>query len=75
MAYANIGTVFAAPLTERDTKPSLFKRILTAMTESRMRAAQREINAHAHLFQDSAGTIRYTATPAAKSEIKLPFTG
>jgi hypothetical protein len=75
MAYANIGTVFAAPLAERDSKPSLFRRIVIAMTESRMRAAQREINAHAHLFQDGALTLSQLPATTLSTDSKLPFTG
>ncbi len=75
MAYAYTGIVFAAPLAERDAKPSLFKRILIAMMESRMRTAQREINAHMHLFGDGALTSDMKQAKTASAEMKLPFTG
>jgi hypothetical protein len=74
MAYANTGTVFAAPLAERDRKPSLFRRIIVAMTESRMRAAQREINARAHLLGESALTLGTLSATTLKTDSKLPFT-
>ncbi|MGL4441206.1 MAG: hypothetical protein ACRCUE_18260 [Bosea sp. (in: a-proteobacteria)] len=75
MAYAYTGTVLAAPLAERDAKPSLFKRIITAMIESRMRAAQREINAHAHLLTDGPLTLGSLPTTTLNTDSKLPFTG
>lgn len=74
MAYAYTGTVFAAPLATRDAKPSLFKRIIVAMTESRMRAAQREINARLHLLGDSALVLGELPATTLKSDGKLPFT-
>lgn len=73
MAYANIGTVFAAPIETRDGKPSLFKRIIAAMTESRMRAAQREINARVHLLQDSALALGTLPATTLKTDTSLPF--
>lgn len=75
MAYAYTGTVFAAPLAERDSKPNLFMRIVTAMTESRMRAAQREINARAHLLSEAGLIVGDFPTTQPSVDGKLPFTG
>lgn len=75
MAYAYTGTVFAAPLAERDQKPSLFKRVFNAMIESRRRSAQRQINAHAHLFRDRVPHLGNLAATTLGTDTKLPFTG
>lgn len=75
MAYAYTGTVFAAPLAERDLKPSLFKRIVNAMIESRARAARREINARGHLFNNTAMTLGNLPATTLQTDSELPFTG
>ena len=74
MAYAYTGTINAAPLAERDAQPTIFARILRAMTESRMRAAMREIRAREHLFNQ--GDIATGGLPPAslKTDGSLPFT-
>lgn len=75
MAYANIGTVFAEPLAKRNQRPSLFKRIIDAMIESRMRSAQRQINAHAHLLRGRVPLHSDTAAARTVATTDLPFTG
>lgn len=72
MAYAHTGTVFAAPLAERVQRPSLLARIMRAMIESRMRAAQREINAHRHLFRQTV--VQDLKQTTLRTDSKLPFT-
>ncbi len=73
MAYANIGTILAAPLAERDSRPSLFTRIVTAMTESRMRQAQREIRAHAHLVDGPNPVLDGMPKVTLLNDRQLPF--
>jgi hypothetical protein len=73
MAYAYTGTVFAAPLAERAARPSLFMRIIDALAESRRHAAQRQINARAYLFQDSALTIGDLPKATLATDSRLPF--
>ncbi len=73
MAYANIGTILAAPLAERNTQPSLLKRIMNAMIESRMRQAQREIRAHAHLLRGPDPVLGEMPKMTLQNDAQLPF--
>ncbi len=73
MAYANIGTILAAPLAERIMQPSLFKRIINAMIESRMRQAQREIRAHAHLLREPDSILGGMPRMTLQNDGQLPF--
>ena len=73
MAYANIGTILAAPLAERSLQPSLFKRIVNAMIESRMRQAQREIRAHAHLLTGPNPVLGGMPRMTLQNDRQLPF--
>jgi hypothetical protein len=73
MAYAHIGTILAAPLAERSTQPSLFKRIVNAMIESRMRQAQREIRSHAHLLHGPDTVLGDMPKMTLQNDGQLPF--
>jgi hypothetical protein len=61
----------AAPL--RAQRPSLFKRVLDALVQSRLRAAQREINAKAYLFDGNPPVLVELARVALADDAKLPF--
>ena len=73
MAYANVGTILSAPLAERNLQPSLFKRIVNAMIESRMRQAQREIRAHAHLLRRTGPVVGEMSRVSLQNDGQLPF--
>ncbi len=75
MAYAYIGTVFAAPLAERNQRPSILTQIINAVIESRMRAARQQINARRHLFEDGALILNNLPAATLQSDAQLPFTG
>jgi hypothetical protein len=81
MAYLQTGASHAADLFAphtRDTvrrphRPSLVKRILDALIESRLRAAQREINAKAYLFDGRPPVLVELARVSLANDAKLPF--
>ncbi|MCX7326000.1 MAG: hypothetical protein NTZ14_16610 [Hyphomicrobiales bacterium] len=75
MAYAYTGTVFAAPLAERKERPTVLSQIINAMIESRMHTAQRQINAHRHLFEDSALILNNLPAATLQSDARPPCTG
>jgi hypothetical protein len=75
MAYAYTGTVFAAPLAERNERPTVLSQSINAMIESRTRTAQRQINAHRHLFEGSALILNNLPPATLQSDARLPFSG
>jgi hypothetical protein len=73
MAYAFTGATLAAPIEERMARPSLFARIYAALIASRERAAQRQINARAHLIGESELIIGGFPQATLADGPKLPF--
>lgn len=73
MAYAYVGTVFAAPLAERAARPSLFARIAGSIVESRTRAARRALNERLFLIEDARQIIGDTGATLPGDTPNLPF--
>lgn len=63
----------ARAATARPDRPSLMKRIVNALIESRLRAAQREINAKAYLFDGNPPVLTELSRISLATDAKLPF--
>jgi hypothetical protein len=73
MAYAYVGTILAAPLSERAARPSLLARLAGAITESRTRAARRALNERMFLIEDARQIIGETGATLPGDTPNLPF--
>jgi hypothetical protein len=81
MAYLQTGAAHAASLlapharaaAPRLHRLSLMNRIVNALIESRLRAAQREINAKAYLFDGKPPVLIELARVSPANDARLPF--
>jgi hypothetical protein len=73
MAYAYVGTVFAAPLAERAARPSLLAQIADGIVESRTRAARRALNERLFLIEEARQVIGETGATLPGGTPNLPF--
>ncbi len=72
MAQAAIFTTFSAP-AETVARPTLFSRIIAAMVESRLRAANRELRARAFLLDAPLDPLSGMPLQAPVDRADLPF--
>jgi hypothetical protein len=78
MAYAYTGTVFAAPLAERDAatsqdKASLFTRLTNAIIASRMRSVRQALRSRGMELDENGVVLDGLNTVSLDEAAKLPF--